>query len=207
MIDITNTDASAAILSHVDAGTLAQGVWHDQGKDGHEIACLLGAIHPSVKEATDCNGDLMPMWLAELTPTLFDGIAAESIYQMARRYGELIGRWHVLSDTQWDGILTRVLIRCIDDAVTAARPANEGKDYWPAVVAACEQVKAALNDGDVDSLSAAWSAAWSAAASAAKSAAKSAASAAESAESAAEYLSLFTFVLDQIEAECLSTPR
>ena len=183
MIDITNAEASAAILSHVDAGTLAQGVWHDQGKDGREIACLLGAIHPSVKKAADCNGDLMPMWLAELTPTLFDGIAAENIYPMARRYGELVGRWHVLSGARWDGILTRVLIRCIDDAVTAARPANEGKDYWPAVAAACEQVKAALNDGDADALSAAWSAAASAARSAA-------------------YLSLFTFVLDQIEAEC-----
>ena len=49
-LDITNAAAAANILAAVDAGTLVQGEWHGRGDDGREIACLLGAIHPSVKE-------------------------------------------------------------------------------------------------------------------------------------------------------------
>ena len=207
MINVTHAEASAAILSACDEGRLVQRQWHDRDGEGREIACLLGAIHPKVKDAADCNGDLMPMWLAKLTPTLFDGIPAADIFPIARRYGELVAHWHVLSAAQWDAILTRVLIRCIDDAVAAARPVSEGKEYWPAVAAACDQVKAALQSGDADELSAARSAATSAARSAGRSAAWSAASAARSAATSAAtsaaYLSLFRFVLDQIKAECV----
>ena len=181
MLKITHEAASAAILAACDNGTLVQGRWHGR-EDGREIACLLGSIHPKVKTAADCNGDLMPLWLAELTPTLFDGIPADQTHTIARRYGELVSRWHALSLTQWDAILTRVLVRCVDDAVNAARPMNAGKSYWPAVEAACEQVKGALKSGD-------------------KEAARAAYAAADAARAAAAYLSLFNFVLDQIEME------
>ena len=216
MIEISHADASAAILRHVEDGTLVQGRWHGQGEDGREIACLLGAIHPQVKEAADCNGDLMPMWLAELTPTLFDGILAEQIFPLARRYGQLVARWHALSEAQWESVLTRVLIRCIDDAVAAARPVSEGKEYWPQVEAACAQSKTAIESGDAAagaaakaagaaSRAAAWAAAWAAgAARAAAWATWAAAWAAGAASRAAAYLSLFNFVLDQIEAECVA---
>lgn len=217
-LNISHSDASAAILAHVDAGTLVQGKWHDRrASDGREIACLLGAIHPSVESPADCNGELMPMWLAEMTPTLFDGIPAESVLPVARRYGELVARWGKLSQDQWDAILTRVLVRCIDVAMESARPVNEERSYWPAVAAACDQVKTALvSGGDAASFEAAAWAAWAAraaeaaaraaaarAARAAKAAAAWAARAAEAAAAeAAACLSLFGFVLDQIEMEC-----
>lgn len=177
MATITHDTASANILAACEAGTLIQGKWHDRDRDGREIACLLGAIHPTVKSPADCNGDLMPMWLAELTPTMFDGLPAEAVIPIAKRYGDLVGRWHVLSTAQWDAILTRVLIRCVDDAVTAARSVCEGQPYWPAVDAACKQVRAVLNgDGDIKAAGAA-------------------------AAAAAAYEILFNFVLDQIESE------
>ena len=66
MLQITHADASAAILAACDAGTLVQGKWHDRSDDGREIACLLGSMHPDVQKPADCNGDLMPMWLAAL---------------------------------------------------------------------------------------------------------------------------------------------
>lgn len=216
-LNITHAAASAAILAACDERRLTQAKWHGHGNDGREIACLLGSIHPSVTSPAECNGALMPMWLAELTPTLFDGIPAEQIYPIARRYGELVGRWHVLSPAQWDGLLTQFLIRTIDEAVDAARPASEGKPYWPAVAAACEQTKTALLTGDGlraaararaaarEAAEAAEAVARAAARAAAREAAAAAAAvawaAAREAARAAVYLSLFTFLLDQIEAE------
>ena len=206
MVPVTHAEASANILAFAAEGRLTQGQWHGRGDDGREIACLLGAIHPSVTSAAECNGDLMPLWLAELTPVLFDGIPAEEVSPIARRYGELVARWHALSAAQWDAILTRVLVRCIDDAVAAARPVSEGKEYWPAVEAACAQCRVAIESG----ADAAWAteAAWAAeaAAGAAARAARAAADAAWAAVEAAwaaeaAYLSLFNFVLDQIAAE------
>jgi hypothetical protein len=257
MIEIAHAEASAAILAHVEAGTLVQNKWHGRGDDGREIACLLGAIHPSVTSPAECNGALMPMWLAELTPVLFDGISQAEIYPAARRFGELVGRWHALSPGQWDAILNRVLIRCIDDAMAAARPVSQGKNYWLAVESACAQCRAAIEssaaaraaasaaaraaasaawsaaeraesaasaaaraaasvawsvawsaaESAASAASAAWSVAWSAAESAASAAASAAERAAESAACAASaasaaYLSLFRFLLGQIEAEC-----
>jgi hypothetical protein len=179
MINITNETASANILAACDAGTLVQGKWHDRRDDGRELACLLGSINSTVNSWADCNGDLMPMWLAEMVPTLFDGLPEASIIPVARRFGIAVARWHVLAPTQWDAILTRVLIRCVDDAVGYARPVCAGEPYWLAVVSACDLVTSALSGkGDIEAAAEAGAAAGTAACH-----------------------KLFTFVLDQIEAE------
>ena len=186
MITITNEEAASNILAAVEAGTLVQGKWHGNGDDGRAIACLLGAIDPKVNKPADCNGELMPMWLAELTPALFDGISFSEINMIARRYGQLVARWHILQEPNWQVILRNFLVRTIDDAVDAARPGNEGKAYWQQVVEACEQSKQAIASGDDKSKK--------------KAAARAAANAA--ANAAAAYLKLFTFLLDQIEDQC-----
>ncbi len=189
MLEITNAEASANILRFADEGRLTQAKWHGRGDDGREIACLLGAIDSSVTSPKDCNGKLMPMWLADLTPTLFDGIPPTAIVPVARRYGALVARWGSLSPETWDRISVQFRICCIDNAVTAARRA-EGQPYWPAVNDACEQVKAALKSSDKAALDAA------------EAAAEAAARAAAWAAEAEAYFRLFTFLLDQIEAEC-----
>ena len=143
---IPHATASANILRHVETGTLIQGGWHRR-RGGVELACLLGSIDPSVKTTQDCNAELMPLWLAETSLVLFDGLPRGSIGPVARRYGTLIAQWHVLVPIRWDAILMRFLIRAIDDAVDAARPTNERKDYWPAVEAACVQTKEAITSG------------------------------------------------------------
>ena len=146
---IPHATASANILRHVETGTLIQGAWHRR-RGGVELACLLGSIDPSVKTTQDCNAELMPLWLAETSLVLFDGLPRGSIGPVARRYGTLIAQWHVLVPIRWDAILMRFLIRAIDDAVDAARPTNERKDYWPAVEAACVQTKEAITSGGQD---------------------------------------------------------
>lgn len=194
MPDITHASASAAILRHVNESRLTQCKWHSKADDGRELACLLGAIHPSVTSPAECNGDLMPMWLAESVPVLFDGLPSDRIYPQARRFGELVARWHVLAPAQWDGIEVRFKIKAIDEAIDAARPVCEGKPYWPQVVTAVQQVTKALNgDGDL--------AAAGGAAEAAARAAEAAALAAARAAGGAAYDKLFVFLLDQIEAE------
>ena len=225
MVEITHADASANILRFCAEKRLTQGQWHEKGKDGRDIACLLGSIDPSVKMLEDCNGDLMPLWLARITVVLFDHLSVDNIYPIALRYGELVARWHILTDTDWNSILIKFLVRCIDDAVEAARPVSVGKPYWDAIETVCEQSKVAIKSGDKTAADAADAAARavadasvgpaaSAAASAAACAAAYAAAAAIYADAAAGapgaaiyaagarvavYDKLFTFVLDQIE--------
>ena len=222
MVEITHADASANILRFCAEKRLTQGQWHEKAEDGRDIACLLGSIDPSVKMPEDCNGDLMPLWLAQLTVVLFDHLSVDNIYPIAHRYGELVARWHILTDTDWNSILIKFLVRRIDDAVEAARPVSVGKPYWDAIETVCEQSKVAIKSGDktaadaardaasavADADYAAASAAASAAACAAHAAASAAACAAHAAASAAAYAvgarvavhdKLFTFVLDQIE--------
>jgi hypothetical protein len=191
---ITHASASKAILAAVDAKTLTQGGWRRRGDDGREIACLLGSIDPSVNSPKDCNGDLMPMWMAELTPVLFDGVAFDQVYPIAQRYGTLVGKWHVLTKESWDNSLNKFLVRLIDDAVDSARPVNVGKAYWPQVEQACSDVKTALGTKDKDKIKAA-----RAAADAAARAARAAADAARAARAASK--KLFDFLLDCIETE------
>ena len=196
MLDITNADAAANILRFAEEGRLTQSQWHGRGADGRDIACLLGAIHPSVTSAQECNGKLMPMWLAEYVPVGFDGLPASEIVPMARKFAACMLIWGRMPDGGWERVKTGFLIEIINVALEVARPVAEGKPYWPAVDAACSQVKAALRSGVRP-------AAWAAARAAAWAAAKAAARApAEAAAGAAAHLRLFTFLLDQIAAEC-----
>ena len=154
MLKLTNADASAAILRAVDEGTLVQGKWHHK-HEGREVACLLGSMDPRVNSAADCNGDLMPLWMAEVTVTLFDRISQDQIAPIAKRYGAAVAGWHVLTDEQWKSTLTRFLIRTIDDALESARPVNIGKPYWDAVEKACAQCRTAIESGDKNAADAA----------------------------------------------------
>ena len=194
MVEITHADASANILRFCAEKRLTQGQWHEKGKDGRDIACLLGSIDPSVKMPEDCNGDLMPLWLARITVVLFDHLSVDNIYPIALRYGELVARWHILTDTDWNSIMIPFLIRCIDDAVEVARPLSVGKPYWDAIETVCEQSKVAIKSGDK-------TAAYAAACAVADAAyAAGAPAGAAGAPAGAVYDKLFTFVLDQIEA-------
>jgi hypothetical protein len=139
----THEHASKNIIRFATEGRLIQQAWH-QDRDGREMACLLGSIDPSVQGAADCNGDLMPMWLATITPTLFDGIPREHVTEIGLRYGNLVGRWHVLKPENWEAVLIRFLCRTVDDAVESARPVAEKLSVWPRVVDAARLTVEAL---------------------------------------------------------------
>ena len=207
MIIITNAEASERITMFAKEGRLIQRRWHKR-HEGRELACILGAMHPQVNKPSDCNGKLMPIWMAEVTPTLFDKLPPDQIAPIALRYGALIGRWHVLSDADWQGVFRKFLIRIVDDALESARPANVGKASWEQIEKACQQVKAAIENGDKDAAAAAANAAAytataataAAAAAAYTAATAAAANAAYAAAYAAAATRIFTFLLDLIEA-------
>ena len=88
------------ITDRLEAGTISRKIWGD----GHEIACLLAAIHPPCAEETSfsvCPASLMPQWMAEMTLWFGYGPGDEHYEAIARRYAALAGRWWVLDDSAW----------------------------------------------------------------------------------------------------------
>jgi hypothetical protein len=136
---ITNAKASANILAAVKAGTLIKDRWHWTRPDGARYACLLGSMHPKVNSPADCNGDLMPLWMAHLTVVLFDGLPETEINRISYRYGELIARWHVMTWRDWYNVYQKFSAYTIDEAVKSAQAVAADKAYWSVVKAEFER--------------------------------------------------------------------
>lgn len=160
----------------------------------------------------------MPEWLAHTTVTLFDGQNKGAALAWAERYGGLMARWHVLTPDAWTRCEIAFKIACVRSAIASAEPVCKGKDYWPKVTAAAQQVCDALEgNGDLKAAAAAANAAANAANAAAYAAAAAANASANAAAYAANanaaavrtaanaaYQSLASALLDRIELEVLS---
>jgi len=80
-------DRYEAFLSH-DA--IVQRMWHGSDANGRELACGLGVIGPAVSSPRDCPAAIMPRWLAQMVPWLFDGQSkADALAWGSRFYSEL----------------------------------------------------------------------------------------------------------------------
>ncbi len=80
-------DRYEAFLSH-DA--IVQRMWHGSGANGRKLACGLGVIGPAVFSPRDCPAAIMPRWLAQMVPWLFDGQSkADALAWGSRFYSEL----------------------------------------------------------------------------------------------------------------------
>lgn len=131
----------------------------------------------------------MPMWLADLIPVLFDDLAPERVYPQAKRFGEAVARWHVLSEAQWDVISTRFRVWNTTGAVVVDDAIARIASFLPPVVTA------RLASG------AAGDAAAKAVADAAGILSPAAVKAAAATASMAISDQLFTYLLDLIEGE------
>lgn len=68
---------------------LIQGGWH-QEQDGRHLACALGVLGGEVSSAGDCPARVMPRWLAQMVPWMFDGMEpAEAKVWGSAFYAEL----------------------------------------------------------------------------------------------------------------------
>jgi hypothetical protein len=181
--------------------------------EGHDRACLLAALSPEAGEAQSadaCPADLMPLWLAELTPWIDDAPSEHAWPHVVRRYASLARRWSALDSAAWRRAKIGALLTIVeearahasDDAVALA--AIDGVIAWlrrgapeserdgvadPAWAAAAWAAAAAV----------AWAAAWAAADKAA--AASAAAARADAAAEAAAADRIAAGVLDAIERE------
>jgi hypothetical protein len=152
--------AASNIEAKVTAKKLTQGAWQ---KDGHEIACLLGAIHADVNSSEDaCAATGMPDWMGYLVPVLFDGLLEADIYGYGLKFATSMKSWQSLDENSWDRVLVKFKIFTVKQALEFARPKGPIPDYWQAVENACLQTIDALNLGDKQALAAADAAAYAA---------------------------------------------
>jgi len=152
---LTHAAAADRIAAFASEGRLRTGMWHGRdgdGNGGRELACLLGAIHSDIGDASACPAHLMPEWMATITVTLFDGAGASHAADLGVRYAAAMRAWSRLDDAAWDGIKTQYLIRCVELALAKADPVASGLAVWTEVHAASQMVVAALRAGDADLL-------------------------------------------------------
>jgi hypothetical protein len=138
------------IEAKVRGEQLIQGSWQ---KNGHEMACLLGAIHADVNSSADaCAATGMPDWMGFLVPALFDRLSKKNIHDYGVKFATSMRGWGVLDDKNWGSILTKFKIFTVRQALEFARPKGPIPDYWPAVESACLKTIDALRGGDKDTL-------------------------------------------------------
>ncbi|MGY2734925.1 hypothetical protein [Sphingomonas sp. UYP23] len=78
MTDIAQTAAGyfERYQAALATGALKQGVWNSE-QDGRHVACALGVLGDKVSSASQCPATVMPRWLAQMVPWLFDNQAED----------------------------------------------------------------------------------------------------------------------------------
>jgi len=106
-------------------GRLIRGAW----TKGHDRACLLAALSPeagAAESASACPAEVMPAWLAYLTPWLDDEPSAHAWSGIVARYAALARRWHVLDDAAWERARIAALIVIVAEARAHVAPEYAG---------------------------------------------------------------------------------
>ena len=162
----------------VSEGRIIRNAWNGADAQGRETACLLAAFAEGVDDSSKCPAEIMPAWLAELTPAIDDNGSLAAWPAMVQRYAACANRWSALDKAAW----RRVLLRFLDAALVISEPYDSSR-----VVALVRVLIARELGGDAprdEEWREAETAAWAAAAAAAASWATRA-EAAEAAEAAA----------------------
>lgn len=161
------TNHIESLRNYITNGTLIRGKWTGTDAQGRHTACLLAAMVPQCGEdqsSAACPADVMPSWLARLTPDLDDRGTLAAWPAMVERFASLAARWHTLDAAAWLRVQYTFLAACVREA---ASHTNEKK-----ALDVCERV-ALLCDGVVetgvvdakafdDARAEAWAAAWAA---------------------------------------------
>ena len=88
----------------MEEGRIIRNDWVSSDEQGRETACLLAALSPEVGEAespTACPAEVMPAWLAHITPWLDDSGSYTEWPRMIRRYAACAARWSALDEAAW----------------------------------------------------------------------------------------------------------
>lgn len=136
------------LIEVANSGRAIQGAWRKQKPNGEELVCALAAFGDNINSPSDCPSKYMPRWLAELIPTLDDGIAKDKVPDFFIGLGRRAKQWHVMSDDQWETVRVKFLVACVEQGFYAAEQSQDttkpSPAYWTQVRAACNQVVTAL---------------------------------------------------------------
>jgi hypothetical protein len=135
------TDRLDAMLRE---GRLIRHAW----SEGHDRACLLAALSPEAGEAESasaCPAEVMPLWLAHLTPWLDDEPSTQAWPSIVARYAALARRWHVLDDEGWERARIAALVAIVTEARSHVAP------EYASVLAAIDGVLGWLRRGAAES--------------------------------------------------------
>lgn len=101
---MNNADRVARLLTFAAEGRLRRQKLRAIDGDGQERVHLLAALAPEVGEAADpsaCPANVMPQWLAQLTPSFDDHTSLTYWPAFVQCYAYLAGRWHALNAAAW----------------------------------------------------------------------------------------------------------
>ena len=88
----------------INEGRIIRDSWAGVDEEGRETACLLAALSPEVVEhgnASACPAELMPVWMAYLTPWIDDKSSEAAWPSAIRRYAACASRWSSLDEAAW----------------------------------------------------------------------------------------------------------
>ena len=130
---------TSMLLQHIEEGTLIRHKWTGYDTQGRKTACLLAALvtQTGYDQSTDaCPTEVMPSWLAQITPWMDDDGTAEAWPAMVRRYADLASRWHVLTPETWQKLEYTLRILCLDEVSR-----NYDTKKWPIVTDAITVIR------------------------------------------------------------------
>jgi hypothetical protein len=138
---LTNADRLNRLDAYIAEGRLIRNKWVGTDAEGRATACLLAALAPecgAIGSAASCPAEVMPRWLAELTPWIDDSGSDAAWPGMVRRYAAVARRWHVLNASAWERASRRVRAACVREALR-----HVTRDGW-GVRDACEAIAVEL---------------------------------------------------------------
>lgn len=91
----TITRAKDALQRFVEwraQGCIIQGKWHTKDAKGREVSCALGMLGADVNGPRGCPASIMPLWLAECVPSLFDAGPLDAALEWGQRFYTALAR-------------------------------------------------------------------------------------------------------------------
>ena len=124
----------------IEENRIIRGKWRGHDAQGRETACLLAAMSPAVvDDASQCPADVMPAWLAHLTPWIDDAGTVEHWPKVVRAYADVAARWHVLDAAAWHRLNYGCRVITLREAATHTTDAA-ALAACATVIALCERV-------------------------------------------------------------------
>jgi hypothetical protein len=106
--------------THLDQMIEENRILRRRWTDWQKSACLLAALVPACgKQQTwmVCPTEVMPLWLAALTPHIDDHVSDDVWPTTIRRYADVAKCWYLLDAASWRRVLLTVLLKAMDIAL------------------------------------------------------------------------------------------